>query len=53
MPPQYGRPADPLDPNVRLSDLTGHAPRERRADRSEQISVQELLRRTRDSGDED
>ncbi|GAA3950260.1 MMPL family transporter [Gordonia caeni] len=51
MPPQYGRPADPLDPNVDLDQLPPERPtRERRADRSGQISVQDLLRRSRDEG---
>ncbi|MFZ2511080.1 MAG: hypothetical protein WAW85_08335, partial [Gordonia sp. (in: high G+C Gram-positive bacteria)] len=54
MPPQYGRPTDPLDPNVSLEELKAEAPRvDRRRERSEQISVHELLRRTRDADDQD
>ncbi len=51
IPPQYGRPADPLDPNVDVNSLNpsadAPASRELRADRSEQISVHDLLRRSR------
>ncbi|AVL98990.1 RND transporter [Gordonia iterans] len=55
IPPQYGRPADPLDPNVGLDQLPSTPPvsRGRRQDRKDQISVQELLRRSRETSSDD